>query len=94
MSTRYYHGMDDHTLIPKIGMMLWGPDWQAPMADALRQPRNTVSDWAHGRMPVPAGIWKDLREITRLHGLKIADLDPEIVRAYDAAVFLASRSRT
>ena len=52
------------------------------------------ADWARGRTPVPAGIWKELREIVRLHGLKIADLDPEIVRAYDTAVALASRTRT
>jgi len=86
--------MTDHALIPKVGMMLWGPDWQAPMATALKQPAGTVADWARGRTPVPAGIWKELREIVRLHGLKIADLDPEIVRAYDTAVALASKTRT
>jgi len=86
--------MEDHTLIPKVGLVLWGPDWQAPMAAALKHPAGAVSDWARGRTPVPAGIWKELREIVRLHGLKIADLDPEIVRAYDTTVALASRART
>jgi hypothetical protein len=86
--------MEDNMLIPKVGMMLWGAEWQAPMAAALKQPTSTVADWARGRTPVPAGIWKELREIVRLHGLKIADLDPEIVRAYDTAVALASRTRT
>ena len=86
--------MEDHTLIPKVGLMLWGADWQAPMAAVLKQPASTVADWARGRTPVPAGIWKELREIVRLHGLKIADLDPEIVRAYDTAVGLASKART
>jgi hypothetical protein len=85
--------MEDHTLIPKIGLMLWGADWQAPMAAALKQPAGAVVDWARGRRTVPAGIWKELREIVRLHGLKIADVDPEIVRAYDAAVALASKVR-
>jgi hypothetical protein len=85
--------MEDHILISKVGLMLWGTDWQAPMAAALRQPAGTVADWARGRAPVPAGIWKALREIVRLHGLKIADLDPEIVRAYDTAVALASKAR-
>jgi hypothetical protein len=86
--------MEDHTLIPKVGLMLWGADWQAPMAAALKQPAGTVADWARGRTPVPASVWKELREIVRLHGLKIADLDPEIVRAYDTAVALASKART
>jgi hypothetical protein len=86
--------MEDHRVIPKIGLLLWGADWQAPMAAALQQPAGTIADWARGRTPVPAGIWKELREIVRLHGLKIADLDPEIVRAYDAAVALASSART
>jgi hypothetical protein len=85
--------MTDHTLIPKVGMMLWGPDWQAPMAAALKQPVGAVADWARGHRPVPAGIWKELREVVRLHGLKIADLDPEIVRAYDTAIALASKVR-
>jgi len=85
--------MEDHTLIPKVGLMLWGADWQAPMAAVLKQPTNSVVDWARGRRPVPAGIWKELREVVRLHGLKIADLDPEIVWAYDTAVALASKAR-
>jgi hypothetical protein len=86
--------MEDHALIPKVGMMLWGADWQAPMAAALKLPTVTVSDWAQGRTPIPAGIWKELREVVRLHGLKIADLDPQIVGAYDAAVLRASKRRT
>jgi hypothetical protein len=86
--------MEDNILIPKVGRMLWGPDWQASMAAALKHPAATVSDWARGRTPVPASIWKELREIVRLHGLKIADLDPEIVRAYDTAVALASNAPT
>ncbi len=84
--------MTDHTLIPKVGTMLWGADWQAPLAAALKQPMGTVADWASGRMPVPAGMWKDLREIVRLHGLKLADLDPQIVRAYDTAMALAAKA--
>ena len=63
------------------------------MAAALKQPVGAVADWARGHRPVPAGIWKELREVVRLHGLKIADLDPEIVRAYDTAVGLASKAR-
>jgi hypothetical protein len=87
-------GMDDRSLISEVGLALWGPAWEGPMADALKQPKTSVSDWARGRTPVPAGVWKELREVTRLHGLKLADLGQEIVRNYDAAVALASKART
>jgi hypothetical protein len=85
--------MSEQTLIAKIGNTVWGPAWQAPMATALKQQQRTVEDWSSGRAIVPTETWKELREITRLHYLKLADLDPEIVRAYDAAVQRASAKR-
>jgi hypothetical protein len=45
----------------------------------------TIEAWASGREPVPLEMWKELREATRLHYLKLADLDSEIVRAFDDA---------
>ena len=87
-------GMDDRTLITQIGLALWGTAWVDPMANALKQQKGIISDWARGRLPVPAGVWKELREIVRLHGLKLGDLDPQIVQAYDAANQLAMKSRT
>jgi hypothetical protein len=86
-------GMTDQVLIAKIGQTVWGSAWQAPMAAALKQQQRTIEDWSSGRTIVPADIWKELREVTRLHYLKLADLDPEIVRAYDAAVQRASAKR-
>ena len=77
--------MTDHVLIAKIGQTVWGSAWQEPMAAAVRQSRATVEAWANGRTPVPLEIWKELREATRLHSLKLADLDAEIVRAFDSA---------
>jgi hypothetical protein len=77
--------MTDHLLIAKIGHTVWGSAWQDPMAAAIRQPRHTVEGWASGRVPVPLEMWKELREATRLHYLKLADLDAEIVRAFDSA---------
>ena len=78
--------MDDRTLIADLGVALWGTTWKSRMADALKQREALISDWAAGKATVPAGIWKELREVTRLHYLKLADFDQEIVRAYDAAV--------
>jgi hypothetical protein len=87
--------MNDGTLISEVGQTLWGSAWKGPMAKALQQQEDTVSDWARGRMPVPPDIWKELREVARLKALKIADLGQEIVQAYDAAVVRArDRGRT
>jgi hypothetical protein len=77
--------MSDSQLIVKIGETVWGASWQAAMAGALNRPRYTIDAWADGREPVPVEMWKQLREATRLHHLKLADLDPEIVRAFDDA---------
>ncbi len=78
--------MNDHIMLATIGKTIWGPAWEEPMAEALKERRHTVADWSTGRAAVPAAIWKDLREVTRLHYLTLADLDPQIVQAYDAAV--------
>jgi hypothetical protein len=77
--------MTDQTMITKIGQTIWGPSWQAPMADALKQQRRTIEDWSNGRVAVPLEAWKELREAARQQYLKLADLDAEIVRAFDAA---------
>ena len=45
----------------------------------------TVEDWSTGRLPVPLETWKELREAARQQYLKLADLDAEIVRAFDDA---------
>ena len=85
--------MTDQALLAKVGQTIWGPAWQGPMADALRLPPATVAEWMAGRTIVPADSWKALREVTRLHYLKLADLDPQIVAAYDAAVARSSGKR-
>jgi hypothetical protein len=92
--SRYHRGMDDRTLIAELGVALWGAvAWKSRMADALKQREALISDWADGKAVVPAGIWKELREVTRLHYLKLADFDPQIVRAYDEAVVREGKGR-
>jgi len=78
--------MNDSILITELGIALWGAAWKPRMADALKERETKISDWADGRAIVPAGVWKELREAARLHRLKLADFDQEIVRNYDAAV--------
>jgi hypothetical protein len=85
--------MTDQALLAKVGQTIWGPAWQGPMAEALKVPASTIDAWARGSTAVPADSWRSLREVTRLHYLKLADLDPQIVSAYDAAVARASGKR-
>ncbi len=77
--------MSDQATITKIGQTIWGPSWQGPMAAALKQQPRTIEDWSTGRVSVPPEMWKELRETARQQYLKLADLDAEIVRAFDAA---------
>jgi hypothetical protein len=77
--------MTDQAVLAKVGQTIWGPAWQEPMAVALKQPPHTVEDWSTGRVPVPLEMWKELREAARQQYLKLADLDAEIVRAFDDA---------
>ena len=77
--------MTDQATITKIGQTIWGTSWQGPMAAALKQQPRTVEDWSSGRVPVPLEAWKELREAARQQYLKLAELDAEIVRAFDDA---------
>ena len=77
--------MTDQATIAKIGQTIWGASWQAPMAAALKQQPRTVEDWGSGRVAVPLEACKELREAARQQYLKLADLDAEIVRAFDDA---------
>ena len=77
--------MTDQATIARIGQTIWGPSWQGPMAEALKQQHRTIEDWSSGRVAVPLEAWKELREAARQQYLKLADLDAEIVRAFDAA---------
>ena len=85
--------MSDQAVLAKVGQTIWGPAWQEPMAAALKLTPGTVAEWLAGRAAVPPDSWKALREVARLHYLKLADLDPQIVSAYDAAVARASARR-
>ncbi len=86
--------MTDSIMIAKIGQTVWGLAWENAMAEALKQQKSTIAAWSSGRSVVPADIWKQLREATRLHYLKLADLDPQIVQAYDAAEARESARKT
>ena len=77
--------MTDHVLIAKIGQTIWGAAWQAPLAAALKLPQRTIEDWSTGRLPSPSRCGRSCARSARLQYLKLADLDAEIVRAFDAS---------
>ena len=77
--------MDQQGLISDIGITLWGPDWQQQLPSRLRVRPGTLAEWLTGRTLVPAEVWKELREMVRQSALQLADFDPRIVAAYDAA---------
>ena len=60
--------MDDAKLIAEVGQALWGPAWKGPMAEAVRHQKSAVADWASGRLPVPAGVWSELKKLMRSAG--------------------------
>ncbi len=55
------------------------------MAAALKQQPRTDRGLGHRARPSPRGLGRRLREAARQQYLKLADLDAEIVRAFDDA---------
>jgi hypothetical protein len=78
--------MDDATLLGEVGQALWGPVWKGAMAEAVRHQKSAVSDWASGRMPVPAGVWSELKEIMRRRRHELDNLVRRTQKAHDTAL--------
>ena len=76
----------DTMLIAEVGQALWGPAWKGPMAEAVRHQRSAVGDWASGRLPVPAGVWSELRKLIRERRHELDRLVPRTEKAHDAAL--------
>ena len=76
----------DTMLIDEVGQALWGSAWKAPMAEAVRHQKNAVADWASGRLPVPAGVWSDLKKLIRERRHALDRLVPRTEKAHDAAL--------
>ena len=55
--------MTDNSDLIRLGVALWGDRWQVPMAKALGVRRDTVQDWAQGRMKAPPGVLTELRNL-------------------------------
>jgi hypothetical protein len=76
----------DTMLIAEVGQALWGPAWKGPMAEAVRHQKNAVADWASGRLPVPAGVWSELKKLMRARRHELDRLVPRTEKAHDAAL--------
>ena len=76
----------DTMLIDEVGQALWGPAWKAPMAEAVRHQKSAVADWASGRLPVPAGVWSDLKKLIRERRHALDRLVTRTEKAHDAAL--------
>jgi hypothetical protein len=51
----------DRELLARIGTVLYGEHWQAPMARALGKSQHTVSRWSTGSTRLPSrAIWLTL----------------------------------
>jgi hypothetical protein len=76
----------DAKLIAEVGEALWGPAWKGPMAAAVRHQKNAVADWASDRVPVPAGVWSELKKLIRERRHELDRLVPRTEKAHDAAL--------
>ena len=76
----------DTMLIDEVGQALWGPAWKGPMAQAVGHQKSAVADWASGRLPVPAGVWSELKKLIRERRHELDRLGPRTEKAHDAAL--------
>lgn len=60
--------MTDVDRLDRAGRLLYGAQWQTPMAEDLGVALRTVQRWATGAIAPPAGIWRDLKPLLERHG--------------------------
>lgn len=64
-------------LFRRAGAALYGEQFVAPLAVALKVDKNTVGKWAAGKSDVPVGVWADIQELADNRGAElttVADL--------------------
>lgn len=65
-------------LFHRIAVALYGEQYIAPLATLLEVDKESVRKWAAGKMPIPAGIWRELREWVSNRYAELAALMPEL----------------
>ena len=74
----------DRELLARIGTVLYGEHWQAPMARALGKSMHTVSRWATGSTKPPSlPIWQRLLTLLNAKLIIGGDLWEELAAALD-----------
>lgn len=58
-------------LLAAAGTLLYGPEWQAPMARDLDVADRTVRRWAAGQSRVPPGVADDLAGRLDAHATRL-----------------------
>lgn len=52
--------MSDQDLLRAAGELLYGAEWQSPLARDLEVAVRTLQRWAGGRYQLPASVWADI----------------------------------
>ena len=69
----------DAELLERVGIALWGEQWQAPLARAVGLNDRTVRRYAAGERPVPTGLWLELHGIAVRRDSTLRGLLPELL---------------
>ncbi len=71
----------ERALFARVGLTLYGAQWQERMARELGVSGRSVRYWLSGRHAIPVGIWGELRSLAILRrreiGAVIVELDSE-----------------
>ena len=63
----------------EIGQALFGVSWQSDMARALGiKDARKIRFWVSGERAIPAGVWDDLKRITKERGQRLQDLSESL----------------
>ena len=60
------------TLLREAGEALYGPRWQSDLARDLGVSDRTVRRWDAGQNGIPAGVWVELRTLTKTRSMALA----------------------
>ena len=58
-------------LLERLGALLYGPEWQSPLARALDVNLRTMQRWAAGIHQPPERLWGDIAALLRERRIEI-----------------------
>lgn len=66
--------------LQRVGVALFGPSWQTPLANALGVAVRTVQRWAAGASNMPPSVWLDIAKLCRSRGGKLIEWAERLAR--------------